>query len=299
MKKALLTAGAFCLAAACKTPHTAVAGSRMPFLKQGHRGTRGLMPENTIPAMEKGILTGANTVEMDVHITRDSQVMVYHDASPNPDYTTFGDGSEISKADRKKYTFYQLDYAEIRKFNIGRKYYAAYPQQQRMDSYAPLLSELIDSVENFTTLHHLPAVRYNVEIKSSPKTDGVEQPAPPEMVRRVMDVLVAKRLGDRLFVQSFDERPLQIIHREYPNILLGYLVENKQSFEENMAKLGFIPTFYNPQYGAVTPGLIRACHEKHIRICPWTVEDKEEMIKLKKMGVDGIITDYPNLLDDL
>ncbi|MBX6381035.1 MAG: hypothetical protein IRZ01_10210 [Thermoflavifilum aggregans] len=116
------------------------------FYNVGHRGTRGLMPENTIPSFKRAIEVGANTIEFDVHITKDNKVVICHDAS----YTTKPDGSDISDAERKQYTFYQMNYADIRKFIIGEKYYPAFPDQWRMKTYAPLLSEMIDSVESFT-----------------------------------------------------------------------------------------------------------------------------------------------------
>ena len=267
------------------------------FFKVGHRGTRGLMPENTIPAMEKGIVVGANTVELDVHVSKDGQVLVYHDESFNPDYTSMPDGSDIPKDQRKKYTFYQMDYADIRKFVIGRKDYPAFPQQQRMDCYTPLLGEMIDSVEAFTKAHALPPVFWIVEIKSKEKTDGFEQPAPEEFVRLLLSVLDARRLGHRLIIHSFDMRPLQVIHRERPDIALGFLTDDKtRSFDENIRELGFIPAFYNPGYHLVTPALVTQCHDRHIRILPWTVETRDAMAQVRGLGVDGIITDYPNLL---
>jgi glycerophosphoryl diester phosphodiesterase len=100
------------------------------FLQIGHRGTRGLMPENTIPAMIKAIQVGANTIEVDVHITKDGKVVIYHDDSFNPEYTLMPDGSEITQQDRKKFTFYQMDYASIRRFIIGSKKYSAFPQRK-------------------------------------------------------------------------------------------------------------------------------------------------------------------------
>jgi glycerophosphoryl diester phosphodiesterase len=267
------------------------------FFKVGHRGTRGLMPENTIPAMEKGIEVGANTVEMDVHISKDGKVLVYHDESFDPKYTTMPDGSDISKSERKKYTFYQMNYDEIRKFIIGKKEYPAFSQQQRLATYTPLLSELIDSVDAYTKAHNLPGVYYLIEIKSNEKTDGFEQPAPEEYMKILMDVLEQKNLGNRLFLQSFDMRPLQVLHREYPKIKLGFLTGDKtKSFEENLDALGFTPFFYNPSSNLGTPELIKKCHDKSIKIEPWTVNTAEEISKLKSEGVDGIITDYPNLL---
>ena len=270
------------------------------FFKVGHRGTRGLMPENTIPAMTKGIEAGANTIEMDVHITKDGKVLVYHDESFNPEYTSMPDGSDIPAAQRKQYTFYQMNYAQIKPFIIGKKDYPAYPQQQRLPTYTPLLSELIDSVEAYTKAHKLPGVYYLIEIKSNAKTDGVEQPVPEEYIKILMPVLTPKRLGSRLFLQSFDMRPLQVLHHKYPDIKLGFLTgDQKASFENNLDQLGFLPAFYNPSFNLVTPELVQKCHAKKLKIEPWTVNTLDEMKKQKSMGVDGIITDYPNLFKDL
>jgi glycerophosphoryl diester phosphodiesterase len=273
-------------------------GSGYPtFFKVGHRGTRGLMPENTIPAMEKGLTVGANTLELDVHISKDGQVLVYHDESFNPDYTSMPDGGDIPKDERKKYTFYQMDYPEIRKFIIGRKDYPAFPRQQRMDCYTPLLGEMIDSVDAFAKAHHLPAPYWLVEIKSKERTDGVEQPAPEEFVKLLLPVLDARHLGRRLIIQSFDRRPLQVIHRQRPDIALGFLTDDKnKSFDDNIRDLGFTPAFYNPNYHLVTEALVRQCHDQKILIEPWTVETPEAISQLKSLGVDGIITDYPDLL---
>ncbi|WP_198315438.1 glycerophosphodiester phosphodiesterase family protein [Chitinophaga tropicalis] len=288
MQRAMLAATAFTIST------TAMAQDRPSFYKVGHRGTRGLMPENTIPAMIKGIETGSNTIEFDVHITKDGKVVVYHDASFNPDYTTKPDGSEIPKETRKDYTFYKMDYSSIRPFVIGEKAYPEYPEQQRIKSYAPLLSELIDSVEAYTKLHGLPPVYYLLEIKSSEKTDGMEQPVPEEYIDKLMAVKQLKPLGKRLIIQSFDARPLQVLHRRYPKMTLGFLTGDKAPAAQQLEGLGFKPQFYNPHYSLVTKEVVELCHSKKIQIVPWTVQEAAEMKKLKGLGVDGIITDYPN-----
>lgn len=268
------------------------------FYEVGHRGTRGLVPENTIPSLEKAIEVGANTIEFDVHITKDHKVVVYHDGSFNPAYTTMPDGTDIPKAERKKYTFYQMNYADIRRFIIGEKEYPAYPDQIRIKSYAPLLSEMIDSIEAFTKANHYPPVIYLLEIKSNAKTDGFEQPAPKEYMKIMMDVL-APYLDDikgRLIIQSFDMRPLQVLHKTHPDIPLGYLT-GSGTVAQRLEKMGFVPAFYNPHYSLVNPKFLKVCHDKGMSVLPWTVNKKERMEKLIDMGVDGIITDYPNRLE--
>jgi len=282
------------------------------FYNVGHRGTRGLMPENTIPAFKKGIEVGANTIEFDVHITKDNKVVIYHDNSFTPSYTTKPDGSDITKEDlpaeasaqegRKQYTFYQMNYADIRKFIIGEKDYPAFPEQKRMKTYAPLLSEMIDSIEIFTKTHSYPPVVYLLEIKSNPKTDGFEQPAPEEYMKIMMDVLkpYLKQIKDRLIIQSFDRRPLQVLHKTHPDIPLGYLTGDKsKTVEQNIQAMGFTPEFYNPHYSLVNSGFLKECHEKDMKVLPWTVEKKEDMKRLISLGVDGIISDYPNRVTEV
>jgi glycerophosphoryl diester phosphodiesterase len=274
--------------------------TKAEFLKIGHRGTRGLMPENTIPAMIKGIEVGANTMEFDVHISKDGKVIVYHDESFNPDYTTKPDGSEIAKNERQKYTFYQMNYSEIRAFIIGKKDYPAYPHQQKIVTYTPLLSELIDSVEAFTKSRNLPPVNYLLEVKSNEKTDGIEQPAPEEYMKILMADVTPKNLGSRLIIQSFDMRPLKVLHLDYPGIALGFLTGDKQAtFEQNIKDLGFKPAFYNAEVSLSNAELINKCHASGIRITPWTVNTVAEMKRQKELKVDGIITDYPNYFKEL
>ena len=279
----------------CKIVHNKSSSALPEFYIIAHRGSRGFMPENTIPAMKKAIDQGANTLELDIHISKDNQVVVYHDATLNPEYTTFKNGGEIPKDKRNDYTLYKMNYDEIRKFDVGSKYYAAFPQQQKMFTYAPLLSELIDSVEAYTKEKQLPPVLYLVEIKSNEKTDGVEQPVPEEYMRILMEVLNPKKLGNRLLIQSFDMRPLKVLHQKWPGLALGFLTSDKtKTFSQNLELLGFNPAFYNPNHQLVNKELVQDIHSKMIKIAPWTVNDETEIQRLKDMGVDGIISDYPN-----
>ncbi|SFW42092.1 glycerophosphodiester phosphodiesterase family protein [Chitinophaga sancti] len=280
---------------------TVMATAPLPiFFKVGHRGTRGMMPENTIPAMIRAIEDGANTLEFDVHITKDGKVVVYHDASFDPAYTTKPDGSEIKPEERGKYIFYQMNYSEIRPFRIGEKPYSKFPQQQRIRTYAPLLSEMIDSVEAYVNHHHKAPVYYLLEIKSSEKTDGKEQPAPEEYVQKLMEVKQLEKLKHRLLIQSFDIRPLQVLHKSHPKVTLGFLTGDKNvSFYQQLESLGFMPGLYNPHYSLVTKELLDYCHSKGMKIVPWTVADLEDMKRLKEMGVDGIITDYPDRINKI
>jgi glycerophosphoryl diester phosphodiesterase len=262
--------------------------------RQGHRGTRGLMPENTIQAMKKAMDIGVETLELDVVISKDKQVVVSHDPYMSADITTKPDGTPVTADEQKSINLYQLTYDQIKKYDVGSKKHPQFPEQKNFRAYKPLLSELIDSVEAYAKAKKLPQPRYNIEIKMSPATDNVYNPEPAEFVKLVMPICQQK-LGTRYNIQSFDARPLQLIHKEYPKVAIAYLTANTKSVDENLATLGFTPKTYSPYYKGVTAETVKACHDKDMQIIPWTVNTKPEIDGLVKLGVDGIITDYPNL----
>ena len=262
--------------------------------RQGHRGTRGLMPENTIQAMKKALDLGVQTLELDVIISKDRQVVVSHDAYMSADITTKPDGLPVTAEEQKSLNLYQLTYDQIRRYDVGSKPHPQFPQQQKFRAYKPLLTELIDSVETYAKARKLPLPRYNIEIKMTPATDSVYNPGPAEFVRLVMPICQQK-LGSRYNIQSFDARPLQLIHKQYPTVALAYLTANTKSVQENLDVLGFTPNTYSPVYKTVTEETVKICHNKGMKIIPWTVNTKPEIDSLVKLGVDGIITDYPNL----
>lgn len=263
--------------------------------RQGHRGCRGLMPENTIPAMKKALDLGVQTLELDVVISRDKQVVVSHDTYMASSITLKPDGKPVSAEEEKSINLYQLPYAEIKKYDVGSKKHAEFPEQQNFPAYKPLLSELIDSVEAYAKAKKLPLPLYNIEIKSNPATDNVYHPATGEFVELVMGVCQKKKLGKRLTIQCFDVRPLQLIHQKFPEVSLAYLTANAKSLEDNLAALGFKPHAYSPYYKTVTGETVKACHKQGMVIIPWTVNSKSEIEQLIGLGVDGIISDYPNL----
>ncbi|MGF7218656.1 glycerophosphoryl diester phosphodiesterase [Spirosoma lacussanchae] len=162
---------------------------------------------------------------------------------------------------------------------MGTKPHPPFPDQQKVRTYKPLLAELIDSVETYAKACKLPAPKYNVEIKSTPATDGVYHPAPAEFVGLVLPICQQK-LGTRFNIQSFDARPLQLIHKIAPSVVLAYLTANTKSVEENVQTLGFTPAIYSPYYKTVTEQTVKTSHEQHMRIIPWTVNTKADIEQL-------------------
>ncbi|QNH63462.1 glycerophosphodiester phosphodiesterase family protein [Hymenobacter sediminicola] len=276
-------------------PALSTAAQPGTFDRQGHRGCRGLMPENTIPAMRKAQDLGVTTLEMDLGISQDKQVLLSHDPFMNADFVLRPDGRRITQAEEKQLRLYALPYAEIRRYDVGSLGHPKFPRQQKLRTYKPLLAEVIDSAEAYATLKKLPAPRYNLETKLSPAGDEVLHPAPEEFVRLLLPVLVAKGVLDRVTIQSFDPRTLEAVHRLYPALRTALLVENQQGLAKNLARLSFRPTIYSPAYLLVTPDLVAECHRQRIQVIPWTVNSADAIERLTKLQVDGIITDYPDL----
>lgn len=270
---------------------------KMPFDKEGHRGCRGLMPENTIPAMLKAIDLGVNTLEMDAVITADSQVILSHEPFFNYTITTKQDGTFLTAANQRSYNIYKMTYAETQTFDVGLKPHPGFPQQQKVAVTKPRLGDMIDNVEAYTKAKRLPPVQYNIETKCTPQTDNIYHPAPEVFVRLLLEVIEQKGISDRTIIQSFDGRTLQALHKQYPHIRTSLLVEggDKKPFNEQLRLLGFTPTIYSPYYALVDSALVAACHKQGVQVLPWTVNDKKKIVDLKKLGVDGIITDYPDL----
>ena len=264
---------------------------------QGHRGSRGLMPENTIPAMLKAIDLGVTTLEMDAVITKDKQVILSHEPFFNHEITTKPIGTYVTEAEEKSLNIYGMTYAETQTYDVGLKPHPKFSRQQKMRATKPLLSAVIDSVEAHCKSKNLRLPFYNIETKTKPSTDNVYHPAPAEFVDILMVVIEKKNINERIIMQSFDPRTLQYLHKKYPSIKTALLIEmfDKRVLSDQLKELGFTPTIYSPANELVTEALIKACHNKDIKVIPWTVNDAGKFATLKNMGVDGIITDYPDL----
>ncbi|MDE3144618.1 MAG: glycerophosphodiester phosphodiesterase [Bacteroidota bacterium] len=268
---------------------------------EGHRGCRGLMPENTIPAFKKAIDLHVTTLEMDAVITKDKQVIISHEPFFNHEITTKPDGSFVNEKDERSLNIYKMDYAETQTYDVGSKPHPRFPDQQKLSVHKPRLADVIDSAEAYTARLSLHPIQYNIETKSTPATDGIYHPNPDEFVELIMAIIKEKKIEERVIIQSFDIRTLQYLHQHYPTIKTAYLFEppSDKSFAVRLKELGFIPTIYSPDESLVTALLVKQCKELGMKLIPWTVDDLKRMKELKQMGVDGLISDYPNLYAEL
>lgn len=270
------------------------------FDKQGHRGCRGLMPENTIPAMINALSLGVTTLEMDVCISKDNKVFLSHEPFFNHEITILPNGRLVPEINERQLNMYTMDYDSIIKYDVGLKPHPRFPQQQKMKAVKPLLADVFKAVKDYMITAKRPYPFFNIETKTLPEGDNIYHPMPDKFVKLMMDVIIENNMENFVTIQSFDYRSLQYLHQHYPKIKTALLIEanNKNSFRKQLKDLGFTPTIYSPESTLVIPSLIKKCHDLGMQIIPWTVNDKKEIERFKKMGVDGIITDYPNLFNE-
>ena len=265
------------------------------FDEQAHRGGRGLMPENTI-ASEKNAIDYGCTLEMDLQMSKDKKIVVSHDSYFNSDFCLTPEGDTMTKEDGYSRLIYNMPYDSVAKYDAGLKPHPGFPRQKKIHAIKPLLSVLIDSVEAYAKeKHHVN--HYNIEIKSNPKSDGKNYSTLEEYVDSAMKIIIDKGIEPRTMIQSFDIRALKLVHEKYPMVKTSYLVgkADKKTAQGYIDELGFKPDIFSPEYSIITEDLVKAFHQQDVLVIPWTPNTAEEIQHLKDMGVDGVITDYPDL----
>lgn len=263
---------------------------------EGHRGCRGLMPENTIPAFIQAVELGVNTLELDVAITADSQVVVSHEPWISFEKCLDTTGAEIAESEEMKYNIYQMTYDQVRRFDCGSKFMPDFPDQIKMKASKPLLRDVFSAVESYAQLKEKVAPYYNIEIKSRLEGDNLYHPEPDKFAALVIKEIKKAKLMHRAIIQSFDERALMAVHDQAYLLQTAFLVSNQLGYEHNLQRLDFKPDIFSPNHIFVTSGMIDFMHEREIRVIPWTVNEVERMQELIDMGIDGLITDYPDKL---
>lgn len=261
---------------------------------QGHRGARGLKPENTIPAFLAALDYGVTTVELDLAVTKDKQLVVSHEPWMSSVICLTPDGVPIPEKEEKSFNIYEMTYEQVKKFDCGSVGNPQFPQQEKMAAHKPLLKDVIAAIEDHIKSFSRYEVDYNVELKSSPEGDNKFHPSPEEFSDLVYDLLDQYLPMERVVIQSFDFRVLKYWHKKYPKVRLAALVENTRSIDANLSSLGFNPSIYSPHYLLLSKEKVAYLHSKRIRVIPWTVNEDSDMLSVKAMGVDGFITDYPD-----
>jgi len=266
---------------------------------QGHRGARGILPENSILGFLAALDSGATTIEIDVVVSKDGLIVVSHEPYMNHDICLDRDGNSINKSEEKEHNIYQYNYDEIKKFDCGTIGNLDFPEQQKLKVSKPLLSEVIKTVEKHIKNYTFFEVDYNIDIKSGRSTDNINHPPTKEFCDLIYELIDAYLPWERVNVQSFDFRVLKYWHQQYPGVRLAVLIANIKSIDTNLANLGFKPEIYSPHFRLLNKRKVRNLHKRGLKVIPWTVNDVKQMKKIMGWGVDGIITDYPHLANTI
>lgn len=261
---------------------------------QGHRGARGLRPENTIPAFIISLDSGVTTVELDLAITKDKQIVVSHEPWMSAAICLQPDGSEIGVKQERSFNIYEMTYDQVAAFDCGSKGNEDFPEQVKMKIAKPLLKDVIIAIEHHIKSNLLYEVDYNIEIKTSPEGDGKFHPDPEVFSDLVYNLIDQYLPLERIVIQSFDFRVLKYWHNKYPDIRLSALISNTKTVEANLRALGFNPSVYSIHYKLLTKAKVDYLRKLNIRVIPWTVNETEDMKKMLEWKVDGFITDYPD-----
>lgn len=268
----------------------------------GHRGCRGLLPENTIPAFLKAVEIEVDHLELDVVISGDGQVVVSHEPWMSHRICLRPNGDTISEADERSFNLYKMTVAEIQSFDCGSLVHPDFGSQEQAHAHKPTLREVVEAVEEHAMMSGFSAPGFAIEIKSDPTLYGVYQPTPAELVAIVTETLDALDITDRCTVQSFDPAVLEVMHAERPDITVAFLVENADGWKDNLKRLSFEPDIYSPHFSLVDEKDVEKLHDKNVDVVVWTVNEEADIRKAMALGVDGIISDHPDrvvaILDD-
>lgn len=264
----------------------------------GHRGCRGLLPENTLPGFLHALALGVDVLELDVVISADEQVVVSHEPWLNPAICLGPAGETLLADSTPLFNLYQMPYSRIQQCNCGLLRQPGFPGQMPQSACKPLLREVLAAAEAAThTLGRKP-VGYSIEIKSLPAGDGLFHPAPARFLALVLAELEAARVSPRTTLLSFDPRILQLAHQRRPGLATCLLLEAEQPWLPALRELGFVPSTLGPNQRTVSADAIAGLRAAfpYLRLVPWTVNEVADMDRLIQLRVDGLTTDYPDRL---
>ncbi len=294
-------------------------GCATTFDLQGHRGARGLMPENTLPAFARAMEIGVTTLELDTNITKDGVVVITHDSRLNPDITRLADGKWLETPVDRGVSILSLTVDELQQFDVGRikpgsKYAERHPEQQAVDgTRIPKLADLFALVRKSGNAR----VRFNIETKISPFERDLT-PAPEAFVDALLGVITAEKMGSRVSIESFDWRTLKIIQQRAPNIPTVYLSAQQKFLDTinadgregsawtagmNVREYGGSVArmvnaaggaVWSPYFGDVDEAKIREAQALGLKVVVWTVNQMKDIERMLAWKVDGIISDYPD-----
>lgn len=260
----------------------------------GHRGCAGLLPENTIPGFLKAVELGCDVLELDVVLSSDNEVVVSHEPWMSSVICLDPNDEPIPLDLERSLNLYRMTLAQIQAYDCGDKANPKYPKQKLVSAHKPSLREVVEATDEFALFAGMVSPSFNIEIKSDPDWYGIYQPQPSEYAKRIIHEVDELGITNRCIIQSFDPAILEVVHAERPDILTAFLVENEDGVKKNLKRLTFAPQIYSPRFDLVAEKDLEKLREANIELVVWTVNAKKDIRRMLDLGVDGIISDYPD-----
>jgi len=264
----------------------------------GHRGCRGLLPENTIASFKEAIKLGVQAIELDVVVSGDNKIVVSHEPFMSQTYCLKPDGDELTIDEDQEYNLFQMSYEEIIQFDCGLKTHPRFPDQKNQKAYKPLLNEVIEACENFVKQNSHESIDYIIEIKSNPKYYNVFYPEPYEYVRLVLEAISGYDFKNRIVLKSFDVIVLNEIKKQHPEIKVSLLINRQEVISDKLKQLDFKPEILGPYFELLTKETVAKYQNLDFKIFTWTINESLGIKRIQDYEVDGIITDYPNRVNN-
>ncbi len=257
---------------------------------QGHRGARGSRPENTLPAFEFAIANGVDTLELDLAVSSDEQLVISHEPAITPERCLDPSGNKLKEAIYIR----SLKYDEIKKYDCGSLGHERFSKQVAVPhTPMPRLEDLFEMVEK-STLPQAKKVHFNIETKIYPSKPELT-PEPEEFARKIILLGRKHNMISRMILQSFDDRTLIASKKIEPKLLTSMLTSDNHVDYVAVAKSAHADII-SPDYTWILESDVKALHKAHVKVLPWTVNDQKDWDHLVDIGVDGIISDYPKEL---
>ncbi len=276
---------------------------RSSFDFQGHRGARGLAPENTWPAFQTALSLGVDTLELDCHLTKDNVLIIHHDHSINPELCRYPDGREVPAKNVREWTL-----AELKELDCGSLRNKKFPEQKLFPGTRLItLDEFFRNVIAYEKENpSATKVNFNIETKIDEGKDSPEVVL--EYVRNMTTVVVKNNMAERTTIQSFYLPVLPEVKKLdsriktsalfSPNYWTGFWmytgIKSRAGRKIIQKAVEFQADIISPYYLYISNEFIKEARNHHLKVVPWTVNDRKKMVELMRYGVDGIITDYPN-----
>lgn len=262
---------------------------------QGHRGARGLLPENTVPGFVLAIREGADVLELDLCIAGDGTVIVSHEPWMSHEICRSPEGEDIALSEERSHNLYRMTIEEIAAYDCGSRVHPRFPDQRTLPVSKPSLADMVKVTETVPLLDG-GTLRYNMEIKHRPDLEPDFCPDAETFASLVIAEVRRLGIAERTCIQSFSESVMEAVHRQDPDLTTAWLTETAGSVQSQLDRLSFQPDIYSPNWMLIDAMDVKFLKEAGIRVIPWTVNSQEDLHAVMQLRVDGIITDFPDRL---